>query len=131
MITEITPLDPETESVVTAILDSGFTVHRTLGPGYLESIYQTALQLELDARHIPFECEKPIEVRYRNYRIPGQRVDLIVADRVLVEVKAIKQIEGIHQAIVISYLKTTGLRVALLMNFHGVLFKDGVRRIVL
>jgi GxxExxY protein len=61
----------------------------------------------------------------------GQRVDLIVADRVLVEVKAVKQIEGIHQAFVISYLKTTGLRVALLMNFHAFLFKDGVRRIVL
>lgn len=125
------PLDPDCESIVTRVLDAGFTVHHTLGPGFLESIYRTALHLELDARHIPFECEKPVEVLYRRYRIPGQRVDLIVAGRVLVELKAVKQLEGIHQAIVISYLKTTGLRIGLLMNFHAVLFKDGVKRIVL
>ena len=114
MIIQSTPLDADSESIVTEVIDAGFTVHRTLGPGFLESIYRTALHLELDARHIP-----------------GQRIDLIVAGRVLVELKAVKQLEGIHQAIVISYLKTTGLRIGLLMNFHAVLFKDGVKRIVL
>jgi GxxExxY protein len=126
-----TPLDPESESVVTDVIDAGFAVHRALGPGFLEGIYKTALHLELDARNIQFECEKMVDVLYRGYRIPGQRVDLIVAGRVLVELKAVKQLEGIHQAVGISYLKTTGLRVGLLMNFHAVLFKDGLKRIVL
>jgi GxxExxY protein len=124
-------LDPETESVVTAVIDAGFAVHRALGPGFLEGIYKTAMHLELDARNIKFECEKAVDVLYRGYRIPGQRVDLIVSNSVLVELKAVKQLEGIHQAIAISYLKTTGLKVALVMNFHCVLFKDGLKRIVL
>jgi GxxExxY protein len=131
MMIQSTPLDAESESIVTELIDAGFTVHRALGPGFLESIYRTALHLELDARQIPFECEKPVEVLYRSHRIPGQRVDLIVAGRVLVELKAVKQLEGIHHAIVISYLKTTGVRIGLLMNFHAVLFEDGVKRIVL
>jgi GxxExxY protein len=131
MINHSTPLDPESESVVTAVIDAGFAVHRALGPGFLEGIYKTAMHLELDARNIPFECEKGVDVLYRDYRIPGQRVDLIVANLVLVELKAVKQLEGIHQAVLISYLKTTGLKVGLLMNFHSVLLKDGLKRIVL
>lgn len=124
------PLEPKVESIVSVALDWGFDVHSVLGPGFKEPIYQRAFCLELDARGIPFECERPIEVRYKQWRIPGQRIDLIVAGVVLVEIKAVKHLKQIHTAQVVSYLRTTGLRVGLLMNFNGVRLKDGLRRII-
>jgi len=106
-------------------------VHRQLGPGFLESIYSKALCIELDARGLPFEREKPIEVVYRGVPIRGQRIDLIIGGQVVVEVKAVAAIEPIHVAQVVSYLRTTGLRIGLLINFHERLLKDGIRRVVL
>ena len=106
-------------------------VHRELGPGFLESIYAQALRIELEARRLRFEWEKPIDVLYRNVRIRGQRVDLVVEGRVVVEVKAVGAIEPVLVAQVVSYLKTAGLRLGLLINFHERLLKDGIRRVVL
>ena len=126
------PLLPaEQEEVVTSVIACGITVHRELGPGFKEAIYQKAVCLELDSRGISFETEKKIEVRYKQWRIPGQRIDLIVGCVVLVEIKAVSKVKRLHQKQVVSYLKTTGLRVGLLMNFNSVLFKHGLRRIVL
>jgi GxxExxY protein len=125
-----TPLDPEQERLVTITIDCGLEVHRVLGPAFREPIYERAFCLELDARGIPFQCEVAIDVRYKQWKIPGQRIDLIVANVVLVEIKAVKHLKQIHTSQVVSYLKTTGLRVGLLMNFHGVRLKDGLKRIV-
>ena len=125
------PLDPETEILVTAIMDCAFAVHRVLGPGLRERIYARALCLELDSRHLPFECEKPIEVRYRHWRIPGQKVDLIVGGKVLVELKAVPRLRPIHRAQVLSYLKTVDLRIGLLVNFDCGVLKDGFKRVIL
>jgi GxxExxY protein len=125
------PVSPEVEKVVSIAVDCGFNVHDVLGPGFKEPIYNRAFCLELEARGITFECEKPIEVRYKRWRIPGQRIDLIVANVVLVEIKTVKHLKQIHTSQVVSYLKTTGLRVGLLMNFNGVRLKDGLKRIVL
>jgi GxxExxY protein len=105
-------------------------VHRELGPGFKETIYERAFCLELESRGIKFECEKPVEVRYKQWRIPGQRIDLIVDGVVLVEIKTVNKLKKLHESQVISYLKTTGIRVGLLMNFNSVLFKHGLRRIV-
>ena len=80
---------------------------------------------------MPFESEKAIDVLYRGMPIRGQRIDLIVGELVVVEVKAVASIEPVHVAQLMSYLKTTGLRVGLLVNFHERLLKDGIRRIVL
>jgi GxxExxY protein len=124
-------LPPEQEELVTTALDCGFTVHRALGPGYKEKIYEDAFCLELDSRGISFECEKPVEVQYKQWKIPGQRIDLIVGGVVLVEIKAVSKLKQLHQRQVISYLKTTGLRVGLMMNFNTTLFKHGLRRVVL
>ena len=124
-------LPPEQEELITTLLDCGITVHRILGPGYKERIYERAFCLELDSRNISFECEKPIEAQYKTWKIPGQRVDLIVGGVVLVEIKAVAKLKQLHQRQVISYLKTTGLRVGLVMNFNCVLFKHGLRRVVL
>jgi GxxExxY protein len=125
------PLTPDAEETVTRTIGAGITVHTELGPGFLESIYKKAFALELTACGIPFESEKSITVNYRGTSIPGQRVDLVVADQFIVEVKAVPHLERIHEAQVISYLKTTGLRVGLLMNFHVEYLPQGLRRIAL
>ena len=125
-----TPISQEAEQAATTCVDCGMTVHKTLGPGFKELIYREAFRLELHARGIPFEAEKGILVRYRSWEIPGQRVDLLVAGVLLVEIKAVPKLLAIHQSQVLSYLKTMDLRLALLMNFGGQLFKDGLKRVV-
>ncbi len=105
-------------------------MHRELGPGFLEKIYQEALCLELDARGFAFERERAVFVRYRGIPIPGQRIDLIVAGCVLVELKAASRIDVAHEAKMISYLRTTGLRLGLLLNFNVQTLASGLKRIV-
>jgi len=130
MLKVATNLSPEAEAVVSAAIGCGIAVHRELGPGFKEKIYHRAYRLELDSRKLAFESDKPILVKYRNWTIPGQTVDLIVAGAVLVELKAVPRLRPFHQRQVISYLRTTGLRVGLLMNFNATLLKDGIQRIV-
>jgi len=125
------PLNPDQENIGGQVIDCGFTVHRALGPGFREKIYSRAYCLELDSRGLRFECEKPILVRYKEWEIPGQKVDLIVEEIVLVEIKTVPRLRSVHRAQVLSYLKTTGLRVGLLMNFNVGILKHGLRRIVL
>ena len=124
------PIPPDTNAVVTEVIGAAITVHRALGPGFLERIYQEALCLELHARGIPFERERSVFVRYRDVPIPGQRVDLIVADCTIVELKAAARIDALQEARVISYLRSTGLRIGLLMNFNAPTLKAGLKRIV-
>lgn len=124
-------LPPEVEETAAVCVDSGLTIHRVLGPGFKEPIYHRAFCLELDARGVRFESEKPITVRYKHWEIPGQKVDLLVAGCVLVEIKAVPALLPLHEAQVLSYLKTTGVRLGLLLNFGGRLFKDGIQRVAL
>jgi GxxExxY protein len=126
-----TPLSETDEAVVTDAIGCAITVHRTLGPGFKESIYQRALLLELDSEGIAFESEKKIVVKYKTWEIPGQRVDLIVANVVLIEIKAVSKVKALHRAQVLSYLRTTGLRVGLILNFNVRLMKHGTHRVVL
>jgi|SRR5689334_19918325 len=106
-------------------------VHRALGPGFLESIYKKAMYVELDARGISFESEKAVTVSYRETQIHGQRVDLVVRNLIVVELKAVRRFDDVHQSQLISYLKTTGLRGGLLINFRVPVLKAGLRRVVL
>jgi len=124
-------LPGETEAVATNVIGAAIAVHRELGPGFLEKIYQEALCLELHANGVRFERGRPVSVRYRGVAIPGQRIDLIVAGCVLVELKAVVRIDLAHEAKVISYLKTTNLRLGLLLNFNCRTMKEGIKRIVL
>ena len=126
-----TPLTDAEETLVTATMDCGFAVHRELGPGFKEAIYATALCLELNLRGLKFEREKAINVRYREWAIPGQRVDLIVEGLIIVEVKTIPSVRPLHQRQVLSYLRTTGLPIGLIMNFNTEKLIDGFRRVVL
>jgi GxxExxY protein len=124
------PLDPAEEHSISKAMDCAFAVHRELGPGFKEKIYQRAFCLELDARGIGFETEKTIDVRYKNWLISGQRVDLVVEGLVLVEIKAVRKLLKLHERQVRSYLKTMGLRAGLLLNFNTTLLKNGLQRIV-
>ena len=126
-----TPLDDETESVVEAIIGCAIRVHRELGPGFLESTYRNALCLEFQKDHIQFETEKPVVVRYQNVPIATHRLDLVVAERVILELKSVAALDAVHSAQLLSYLKATGMRVGLLMNFGAITLRAGLRRIVL
>jgi GxxExxY protein len=125
------PLPPEAEDVITRVIGCAVNVHKALGPGFLESIYKKAMCIELEAQGLPFELERPISVSYRGVDIRGQRVDLIVDNVVVVELKAITRFDEIHQAQVLSYLKTTGLRIGLLINFRVACLPQGLRRVAL
>jgi GxxExxY protein len=123
------PIPLETERVASDVIGAAIEVHRHLGPGFLEKIYQEALCLELDARKVRFERERPIDVHYRGVPIPGQRIDLIVAGCVIVELKAAARVDLAHHAKVISYLRSTNLRLGLLLNFNARTMKEGLKRI--
>ena len=124
------PLTTEQEQIVESTVDAALCVHRALGPGFKEIIYKRAYLLELDSRKLAFESEKRILVHYKDWEIPGQTVDLIVEGIILVELKALPRLRPIHRRQVVSYLRTTGLRVGLLMNFNVSLLKYGLQRIV-
>ena len=111
-------------------MDCAFAVHRALGPGFKEKIYQRATCPELDARGLKFECEKAIEVRFKEWRIPGQKIDLLVEQFVLVEMKVVPKLRPLHTAQVVSYLKTLDLQIGLLINFNVTVLKDGFKRVV-
>ena len=114
------------------IIGAAIAVHRVLGPGLLESAYQECLCQELMLRGIPFERQVPIPLEYRGIRLEaGYRLDILVAGKVVVEVKAMEAIAPIHEAQLLTYLRLGGWKVGLLMNFNVVVLKDGIRRRVL
>jgi GxxExxY protein len=113
------------------IIAAAILVHRTLGPGLLESTYEACLVSELSERNFKLEQQKPIPVIYKNTKLDcGYRIDLIVEKLVVVELKAIETIKPIHMAQVLSYLKLSGLSVGLLINFNVPMLRNGIRRIV-
>jgi len=120
--------DVRTERIISAAL----AVHRALGPGLLESAYQTCMAHELAARGIHFEREKPISVTYKGTRLDcGYRVDMLVEQDIILELKSVERIDRIHVAQVLTYLKLSNRHVGLLINFNVHLLKDGIRRLLL
>ncbi|MBC7225849.1 MAG: GxxExxY protein [Thermoflexales bacterium] len=114
------------------IIGAALEVHRQLGPGLLESAYEECLAYELSLHGIPFERQKPIPVVYKGIRLDcGFRVDLLVDNLVVVELKAVDTLMPIHQAQVLTYLKLTGCRLGLLINFNVVRLREGIKRVVL
>jgi GxxExxY protein len=100
-----------------SIIAAAIAVHKELGPGYIESIYEEALCIELEERGIPFERQKPIAITYRGRRVGEHRLDLLVANTAVVELKAIHALENIHFAITRSYMKALGSECGLILNF--------------
>jgi GxxExxY protein len=123
--------DKEVDDLARRVIGAAIEVHRHLGPGYLESVYEEALAVELGLRGIPFERQKPVVVDYKGHGVGQGRLDLLVGDCLIVELKTVDAFAPIHRAQVISYLKTTGLCLGLLINFKVRQLKDGVRRVVL
>jgi GxxExxY protein len=115
-----------------AIIGASIEVHRQLGPGLLERAYEACLAHELAARHIHFVRQVPIPVVYKGQTLDcGFRADIIVEGKVLLEVKAVAAIIDIHKAQALTYLKLTGLKLCLILNFHALLMRDGTERVVL
>ena len=123
--------DQRTDDLAKAVIGAAIEVHRLLGPGYLESVYEQALAIELELRGLPFERQKTIHVNYKGQAVGEGRLDLLVGGCLIVELKAVDALAPIHTAQVMSYLKTTRLPLALLINFNVPLLKSGVKRIVL
>jgi GxxExxY protein len=120
-----------TNELTERIIGCAITVHRKLGPGFLESVYQSALAYELSSVGIPFEKEKPLPVHYEDIVLEvGFRCDFLVDKRVIVDTKAISAITEIEQAKMINYLKVAKLQVGLIINFNVKVLKNGIKRVV-
>ena len=122
--------DAETDELAHAVIGAAIEVHRHLGPGFLESVYEEALCVELRLRQIAFERQKRVKVEYKGEYVGEGWLDLLVGNRLVVELKAVKAFAPIDHAKVISYLKATGRQLALLVNFHVPVLRDGIQRIV-
>jgi GxxExxY protein len=113
------------------IIGAAIEVHRALGPGLLESAYQACLAFELAQRGLHVEQQKPLPVVYRDVRLDcGYRLDLVVEDQVIIEIKAVDKLAPIHEAQLLSYLRLSGCQVGLLINFNVDILKHGIRRMV-
>jgi GxxExxY protein len=113
------------------VIGAAIEVHRILGPGFLESVYEEALAIEFALREIPFERQKPIQLVYKDRTVGDSRLDFLVGEELVVELKAVESVHPIHPAKVINYLKMTGLELGLIINFHVLQLRDGIKRIVL
>lgn len=119
------------DELATEVIGAAIEVHRGLGPGYLESLYEEAMAVELRLRGLPFDRQRPIGVAYKGHSIGEGRLDFLVADRLIVELKAVDMLAPIPRAQVISYLRATRLPLGLLINFNVPLLRDGLKRIIL
>ncbi len=114
------------------IVDSAFQVHKTLGPGLLESIYEEAFVCELIDRNIKFEIQKAIPVQYKTHKLnAAYRLDLIIEDSIVVELKCVEKILPLHEAQILTYMKLTNLRLGYLINFNVPVIKEGIKRKIL
>jgi len=117
--------DPFTGKIIGCAIE----VHRFLGPGLLESTYQQCLARELHLNGIAFKLEHPLPVEYKGIKLDcGYRIDILVENRLIIELKAVDEIKGIHKAQLITYMKLAGLNTGLLINFNVERLKDGIQR---
>ncbi len=115
------------------VIGAAIEVHKALGPGLLESAYEECLcrELELELRGIPFERQKELPIEYKGAKLDcGYRLDIVVAGRLILELKACENLQPIHEAQLLTYLKLTGIKVGLLINFNVPVLKEGIKRLV-
>jgi GxxExxY protein len=116
------------EALSSRIIEAALEVHRALGPGFVEAIYENALDIALTTRAIPFERQKPVEVQFRGLTVGQHRIDLVVAQEIVVELKATSTLGPVYFAQIQSYLKASDLRTGLLLNFNSTALV--IRRVV-
>lgn len=120
------------DQLARVLVDAAFTVHKTLGPGLLESVYEACMCHELGKRGIPFARQVSFPVVYDGLRLDaGLRIDLLVAERLIVELKTAERHNPLYEAQLLTYLKLTGCRLGLLINFNTAQIKHGIRRLAL
>ncbi|MFC1515779.1 GxxExxY protein [Thermodesulfobacteriota bacterium] len=112
------------------VIGAAIEVHKALGPGLLESVYEKCLCKELDLRKIPYENQKELLVEYKGSKIDcGFRLDIVVANQVVVELKSCEKLQPIHDAQLLTYLKLSGIKIGLLINFNVPVLKEGIKRL--
>jgi GxxExxY protein len=131
MLRVASPLDAELEALIHRVIGCCISVHRGLGPGLRERMYVRALRIELELAGIPYEVERRFTVTYRGRPLCIQRVDLIVSERLILEVKSVDRLAPVHIAQTRTYLRIAKLRAGLVLNFNVAVLPDGLRRIVL
>ena len=125
-------ISAEVDEIARQVVDAALKVHQQLGPGLLESVYEVCLAHELRRRGLKVETQVTVPVVYDGIRIDaGLRLDVVVNDMLIVELKAVEEILPVHHAQVLTYLKLSGMRLGLLINFNVRLIKDGIKRIAL
>lgn len=125
-------ISPELNYLATRILDAAFTVHKNLGPGLLESAYQLAMEAEFYETGIPFHSQKEMPLEYKGKTLAtAYRLDLYVAEQIVVELKSVEALNDVHIAQTLTYMKLSGSKLGLLLNFNVKLMKYGLRRLVL
>lgn len=127
---DIKPIPDKTNQLATIIVDSALTVHRTLGPGLLERIYEQCLIQELTLRGIKVESQVALPIEYKGLHIDDAlRIDVLVEKQVVIEIKAVETLLPVHEAQLLTYLRLSDNRLGLLINFNSPLIKDGIKRI--
>ena len=128
---DLDPKQQRLDSITEKIIGAAISVHRELGPGLLESAYEECVCFELGQLGLRFERQVPLPVQYKKVKLDcGYRMDIVVENLVIVELKAAERIIPVHEAQLLSYLKLARLRVGLLLNFHTPVLKSGLKRIV-
>jgi len=125
-------MQSDIEKIFKSVLDASFEVHKNLGPGLLESVYRRCLLFELQSKNIKVETEKVLPVYYKDKIIEaGYRIDLLVEDSIIIEIKAVEKMNNLFEAQIMSYMKLSKIKLGLLVNFNTKLLKDGIKRIIM
>ncbi len=121
----------ELNDLTSQVIGAAIEIHKVLGPGLLESVYEECLCHELSLRNIVYKRQLKLPVTYKGVKLDcGYRIDVLVSESVIVEIKTVDTLQPIHEAQLLTYLKITGLKVGLLINFNVLILKDGIKRIV-
>ncbi len=126
------PISEAAERAAREVLDAAFKIHTALGPGLLESVYEACLVHDLMRKEVPVRRQVPVQISYHGLHLEaGLRLDLLVDEQVIVEIKVVERMVPVHEAQILSYLKLANLRLGLLINFNVVRLKEGIRRFAL
>jgi GxxExxY protein len=123
-------VDERTERLAEAVIGAAIEVHRLLGPGLPESAYRKALSHELELRSVPHVCEVTFPISYKGKIVGEGRLDMLIDNTLVVELKAVEVLSPVHRAQVVTYLRATGHQLGLLINFNVLLLKDGMKRVI-
>ncbi len=121
---------PELRELTQAVIGAAIEVHRHLGPGFLEAAYERALAIELELRKVPFQRQVQIPLSYKGLLVGEQRIDFLIDEQIILEIKSVEAFSQVHRAQLMAYLKAGALQLVLLINFNVHILKDGVRRVV-